>query len=63
VGKQYWAGLLKWMKDQMLDRRKLISPGDLELMTIVETPEEAVAIILDYARRVGPPDTVPTAFR
>jgi hypothetical protein len=63
VGKQYWAGLLKWMKDQMLDRRKLISPGDLELMTIVETPEQAVAIILDYARRVGPPDTVPTAFR
>jgi hypothetical protein len=63
VGKQYWAGLLKWMKDQMLDRRKLISPGDLELMSIVETPEAAVAIILDYARRVGPPETVPSAFR
>jgi uncharacterized protein (TIGR00730 family) len=63
VGRQYWAGLLKWMKDQMLDRRKLISPGDLELMTIVETPEEAVKIILDYARRVGPPETVPSAFR
>jgi uncharacterized protein (TIGR00730 family) len=63
VGRQYWAGLLKWMKDQMLDRRKLISPGDLELMTIVETAEEAVSIVLDYARRVGPPETVPSAFR
>ena len=63
VGKQYWSGLLKWMKEQMFDRRKLISPGDLELMTVVETPQEAVSIILDYARRVGPPDTVPTAFR
>jgi len=63
VGKQYWSGLLKWMKSQMQERRKLISPGDLDLMTLVDTPDAAVEIILDYARRVGPPDTVPSAFR
>jgi uncharacterized protein (TIGR00730 family) len=63
VGKKFWSGLLGWMKAQMLDRRELISPEDLDLFSIVETPEEAVAIILDYERRVGPPDAVAQAFR
>jgi uncharacterized protein (TIGR00730 family) len=61
-GKQFWAGLVAWMKAQMQDRRELIGAGDLSLFTIVDTPEEAVAIILDYARRVGPPDTIAKAF-
>ena len=63
VGKQFWSGLLKWMAAQMQDRRELISRGDLELFSVIETAEEAVAIILDYERRVGPPSAVPTAFR
>jgi hypothetical protein len=28
----------------------------------VDDPQEAVDIILDYERRVGPPDLVPKAF-
>jgi uncharacterized protein (TIGR00730 family) len=63
VGKRFWSGLLAWMKTQMQDRRDMISPGDLALFTLVETAEEAVEIILDYERRVGPPDAVPKAFR
>ena len=63
IGKKFWSGLLAWMQAQMLDRRELISPGDLDLFSIVETSEEAVKIILDYERRVGPPDVIPTAFR
>ena len=62
IGKKFWSGLLAWMKVQMLDRRELINPGDLDLFSIVETPAEAVEIILDYERRVGPPDAVPKAF-
>jgi uncharacterized protein (TIGR00730 family) len=62
IGKKFWTGLVAWMKLQMEDRRGFISPGDLDLFTIVETPEEAVAIILDYERRVGPPEMVPQAF-
>jgi uncharacterized protein (TIGR00730 family) len=63
VGRKFWSGLLAWMKAQMVERRELISPDDLDLFSIVETPEEAVEIILDYERRVGPPDAIPTAFR
>jgi uncharacterized protein (TIGR00730 family) len=63
VGRKFWTGLLAWMKAQMIDRRELIDADDLNLFSIVETPEEAVEIILDYERRVGPPDAIPTAFR
>jgi len=63
IGRKFWSGLLSWMKTQMLERRELISPGDLDLFTLVETPEEAIEVILDYKRRVGPPDSVPKAFR
>jgi uncharacterized protein (TIGR00730 family) len=60
-GSDYWKGLVHWMK-ATLDRRKLISPGDLDLFTITDSPQEAINLILDYERRVGPPDIVPQAF-
>ncbi|HMP84248.1 MAG TPA: TIGR00730 family Rossman fold protein, partial [Verrucomicrobiota bacterium] len=61
-GKQYWTGLLRWMKTQMQDRNDFISPGDLDLVTVTDDVDEAVAVILNYMRRVGPPQTVPEAF-
>ena len=46
-----------------METAKLISPGDTNLMTIVDTPEEAVEKILLYRRTVGVPESVPAAFR
>lgn len=60
-GKDYWSGLIKWMK-AMLEKEGFISRGDLDLFTVTDSPEEAIALILDYMRRVGPPETVPKAF-
>jgi len=60
-GRKYWKGLLDWMAATM-EKGKYISPGDLDLVTITDDPQEAINIILDYERRVGPPDIVPTAF-
>ena len=45
VGKSYWEGLLDWIKVVLLDKEKNISKEDLQLINIVETPEEAVEII------------------
>jgi predicted Rossmann-fold nucleotide-binding protein len=61
-GKKFWAGLLHWMKNQMLDQNKYISYGDLDLVTVTDEVDEAVHVILDYLRRIGPPDAVPKAF-
>ena len=58
IGKDYWSGLLKWSK-QTLEKNGLISRGDLDLVTLTDDPQEAVNIILDYKRRVGPPDQIP----
>ena len=57
----YWRGLVKWMKDT-LEKDGLISPGDLDLVTVTDSVEQAIELILDYRRRVGPPATVPQAF-
>ena len=61
-GKDYWSGLLKWSKTAMLEHHHFISPNDLDLVTIVDKPQDAVDHILDYSRRVGPPAALPQAF-
>ena len=40
----FWQGLLDWLKDTLV-REKTISPEDLDIFRIVDSPEEAVAII------------------
>jgi predicted Rossmann-fold nucleotide-binding protein len=44
VGREYWRGLIDWMKKSALAMGN-ISPEDLDLMHIVEEPEEVCAII------------------
>jgi predicted Rossmann-fold nucleotide-binding protein len=36
-----------------------IKKADLDLVTVTDDPHEATEIILDYMRRVGPPETRP----
>ncbi|NBR87316.1 MAG: TIGR00730 family Rossman fold protein [Verrucomicrobia bacterium] len=60
-GTDYWGGLLKWAKTS-LDKAGYISPGDLDLITLTDDPDEVVNQILDYKRRIGPPESVPPAF-
>jgi uncharacterized protein (TIGR00730 family) len=42
IGKQYWEGLVKWIKETMLEQEKNIAPKDLDLFKVVDTVEEAV---------------------
>ena len=58
IGKDYWSGLLKWTKSTM-EKNSFISPGDMGLVTVTDDPRVAVEMILDYKRRVGPPETIP----
>ncbi len=44
VGREYWQGLLDWMKKSAL-ASGTIDPGDIGIAQIVEEPEEACAII------------------
>jgi len=58
IGKDYWGGLLKWMQGTM-GKSGFISPGDMDLFTLTDDPQKAIDIILEYKRRVGPPDEIP----
>lgn len=60
-GREYWSGLLKWIRST-LDKGGFISPGDLDLFSLTDEPQEAVDLVLDYLRRVGPLENVPQAF-
>jgi uncharacterized protein (TIGR00730 family) len=42
VSKSYWSGLIDWVREVMLEKESNISPGDLELFTMVDKAEEAV---------------------
>ena len=44
-GTPYWAGLLAWLRDSVLAERK-VSPDDLELLIITDSPERAVEAIV-----------------
>ena len=45
VGTSYWKGLLDWIKSTLLHDHNTISPGDLDLIHLVNTPEEVTAIL------------------
>jgi len=44
VGSNYWKGLLDWIKGMVLKEGK-ISPGDLDILQIIDEPEEIVKAI------------------
>ncbi|MGZ4060149.1 MAG: LOG family protein, partial [Bacteroidia bacterium] len=48
VGKKYWEGMMSWVKDIMLNDEHNISEKDLDLFKIVDTADDAVAIIVEF---------------
>ncbi len=42
VGRSFWSGLLDWIKQVVLEEESNISPIDMELITLVDTADEAV---------------------
>lgn len=51
VGKKYWSGLIKWIKEEMLEEERNISPSDMDLFTLVDTSDEAVDLIIKFYSR------------
>ncbi|MGD1892888.1 MAG: TIGR00730 family Rossman fold protein [Cyclobacteriaceae bacterium] len=48
VGSDYWKGLLHWIKEIMLKQEKNINEEDLELINIVDSATDAVAVIDEF---------------
>jgi uncharacterized protein (TIGR00730 family) len=50
MDKKFWSGLFEWIKTTMLEKEGNISPKDMDLVNIVDTPEEAVEVIDKFYR-------------
>jgi hypothetical protein len=48
VGREYWEGLIDWIKKTMLHEEHNINESDLDLFKIVDTADEAVKHIVDF---------------
>lgn len=44
-GSEYWVGLLEWLRQTMLSEGK-ISPSDLDLMVVTDSPQEVLDLVL-----------------
>ena len=48
VGRDFWGSLVDWMRATLAEQFETIGPDDLDLFSLVDTPEEAVKIIDDH---------------
>ena len=52
VGKEYWSGLIEWIKDTLLESG-MIKESDLDLFRLVDTAKEAKDKIMDYHKKIN----------
>jgi hypothetical protein len=50
MNQEFWAGLLAWIKNSLAGS-ELISPLDMELFSLVDTPEQALEIVDNFYKR------------
>ena len=54
-GREYWTGLLRWLRGTTM-KRGFIAAEDLDLVTVTDEVDEAIDLIVDYQRRISPPE-------
>jgi uncharacterized protein (TIGR00730 family) len=52
VGSSFWAGLLDWLRDRLVSE-KMISPDDMDLISVIDEPEAVVAAIFRHYETRG----------
>ncbi len=48
VGKDFWSGLIDWVKDTLANKFKTVSPEDLDLIEIVDHEDEVIEILDNF---------------
>ena len=48
VGKDFWSGLLEWVKTTLLDKFGNISPKDIDLIHLVDTSDEVIEVLNSF---------------
>ncbi len=45
VGRDFWSGLIDWVRTTLLDNFQNISAGDMDIVQVVDTAEEVIEIL------------------
>ena len=48
VGRDFWRGMLEWTDKALLHGEGYISPNDMNLFRVVDTPDEAAAVLREW---------------
>lgn len=51
VSREFWGGLLDWIKTTLLEKFSSISASDLDLIHVVDTPEEVISILDNFYKK------------
>ena len=51
VGKDFWGGLFDWIKATFIEKYHNVSPGDLDLIKIVDTEEEVIDVLDSFYKK------------
>jgi uncharacterized protein (TIGR00730 family) len=54
MGSDYWDGLTNWMQEVMLKEHKYIAPEDMDVFTVLDDPQAAVKVIVEFREAQGP---------
>jgi hypothetical protein len=52
VGSQFWGGMVEWFKTALLEEQ-VISPEDMDLIQVIDEPEEVVSAIFKHYETRG----------
>ena len=53
VGTEYWGGMVDWIRATMAEKEQTIAMDDMNLIPVVDTPEEVLAIIKAFYDEKG----------
>lgn len=48
----FWRGLVDWLRDRLV-AEKMIDPGDMDLLQLIDEPQDVVNAIFDYYEKHG----------
>ncbi len=50
MGKDYWKGLVDWIKTRMISEG-MVSPPDLDLFFLTDDPKEAATLVSEFYKK------------
>ena len=53
IGTEYWAGMIDWIRETMAEKEQTIAMDDMNLIPVVDSPEEVLEIIKAFYNEQG----------